>query len=127
FVLGGSQYPPDFPWTNNIYYVWHTPPPAHPAFYCSSAVTLNVTRGAMAEMGYCPSGRLFEAAACGTPILSDTWEGLDHFFEPGREILVATTTDEALAAIDLPIESLRRVGSAARDRALGAPPAAGRA
>src|SRR3954468_14896805 len=84
FVIGGSQYPSDFPWTANIYYVWHTPPPAHPAFYCSSAVTLNVTRGAMAEMGYCPSGRLFEAAACGTPILSDTWEGIENFFEPDR-------------------------------------------
>ncbi len=118
FVIGGSQYPADFPWTANIYYVEHTPPPGHPAFYSSSALTLNVTRGAMAEMGWCPSGRLFEAAACGTPILSDTWEGLDRFFEPGREILVATTTDEALAAIDLPVESLERVGSAARDRAL---------
>lgn len=65
FVIGGSPYPADFPWTTNIYYVRHTPP-AHRAFYCSSAVTLNVTRSAMAEMGFCPSGRLFEAAACGT-------------------------------------------------------------
>jgi spore maturation protein CgeB len=118
FVIGGSQYPADFPWTPNIFYVWHTPPPAHPAFYCASALTLNVTRGAMAHMGWCPSGRMFEAAACGTPVLSDTWEGLDYFFEPGREILVARNTDEALAAIDLPQEQLARVAVAARDRTL---------
>jgi spore maturation protein CgeB len=118
FVIGGSQYPSNFPWTSNIYYVWHTPPPAHPAFYCSSAVTLNVTRDAMADMGYCPSGRLFEAAACATPILSDTWEGLDHFFEPDREILIARTTDEALHAIDRSPEELARIGTAARRRVL---------
>jgi spore maturation protein CgeB len=127
FVIGGSQYPSDFPWTANIYYVWHTPPPAHPAFYCSSAITLNVTRGAMADMGYCPSGRLFEAAACATPILSDTWEGLDSFFEPGREILIASTTDEALGAIDRSPDELGRIGAAARERVLAEHTAACRA
>jgi len=118
FVLGGSQYPADFPWTDNIYYVWHTPPPLHPAFYCSSAITLNVTRGAMAEMGFCPSGRIFEAAACGTPVLSDTWAGLDQFFTPGEEILVAETTDDALAALEVSDEELGRIARAARDRTL---------
>jgi spore maturation protein CgeB len=118
FVIGGSQYPADFPWRQNIYYVWHMPPPRHSAFYGSSAITLNVTRGAMADMGYCPSGRLFEAAACGTPILSDTWEGLETFFEPGREILVARNTDEALVALDLPRDELVRVAKAARERTL---------
>jgi spore maturation protein CgeB len=118
FVIGGSQYPPDFPWTQNIYYVSHMPPPQHPAFYGSSVMTLNVTRGPMADFGYCPSGRLFEAAACGTPILSDTWEGLESFFEPGREILVARTTDEALAALEVPNEELERLSRAARERTL---------
>jgi spore maturation protein CgeB len=118
FVIGGSQYPADFPWTQNIYYVWHMPPPRHPAFYGASAITLNVTRGAMADMGYCPSGRLFEAAACGTPVLTDTWEGLETFFEPGREILVARNTDEALSALDLSPEELARVAHAARERTL---------
>lgn len=118
FVIGGSQYPENFPWTHNIFYVSHMPPPAHPEFYCSSALTLNVTRGAMAEMGYCPSGRLFEAAACGTPILSDEWEGIDAFFEPGSEILIARTTDEALAALELPREELTRIARAARERTL---------
>jgi spore maturation protein CgeB len=118
FIIGGSQYPPDFPWTQNIFYVSHMPPPLHPAFYSSAALTLNVTRAAMADFGYCPSGRLFEAAACGTPILTDTWEGLDHFFEPGREILVARNTDEALAALDLPDADLAHVARAARERTL---------
>jgi len=118
FIIGGSQYPVDFPWTTNIYYVRHMAPPAHPQFYCSSALTLNVTRSAMAEMGYCPSGRLFEAAACGTPVLSDYFEGLETFFEPGREILVARSTEDALASLALPADELARVGRAARERAL---------
>ena len=71
FLIGGAQYPSDFPWTSNIYFVRHLPPAMHPAFYSSSRMTLNVTRRAMADMGYCPSGRLFEAAACGAPLLSD--------------------------------------------------------
>jgi spore maturation protein CgeB len=89
FLLGGAQYPQDFPWSDNIFFVRHLPPAEHSAFFCSSRLTLNVTRVAMAEMGWCPSGRLFEAAACGCAILSDQWEGLDAFFAPGREILVA--------------------------------------
>jgi spore maturation protein CgeB len=118
FVIGGSQYARDFPWRDNIRYVSHLPPADHPAFYCSSPLTVNVTRGPMAAMGYCPSGRLFEAAACGTPVLSDGWEGLATFFEPGREILVARDTEEALAALDLPREALARVGRAARERVI---------
>ena len=97
FVIGGAQYPDGFPWTANTYFVRHLPPPEHPAFYSSSRLTLNVTREAMARMGWCPSGRLFEAAACGVPILSDWFDGLDSFFAPGHEILVAHTTDDALA------------------------------
>ena len=91
FLIGGAQYPPDFPWTPNVFFVRHLPPSEHPAFFSSSRLTLNVTRQAMAAMGWCPSGRLFEAAACGTPLLTDAWEGLDAFFTPGREILVART------------------------------------
>ena len=67
FVLAGAQYPNDFPWTGNIHFVRHLPPADHPSFYASSRLTLNVTRQAMAALGWCPSGRLFEAAACATP------------------------------------------------------------
>jgi spore maturation protein CgeB len=72
----------------------------------------------MAEMGYCPSGRLFEAAACGVPVISDYWEGLSDFFEPGREILVASTADEVKEALALDKRELAAVGNAARDRVL---------
>jgi spore maturation protein CgeB len=118
FVVGGSMYPRDFPWTDNIWFLEHVPPPDHPAFYCSSRLTLNVTRGAMAAMGYCPSGRLFEAAACGTPILSDAWEGLETFFEPGKEIVIAETTEDAVGAISMTPAELARIGYAARRRTL---------
>jgi spore maturation protein CgeB len=72
----------------------------------------------MAEMGYCPSGRLFEAAACGVPVLSDGWEGLSHFFDPPSEILVANSAEEAIAALDTSDDQLRRMSRAARDKVL---------
>lgn len=118
FLLAGAQYPADFPWAANIFFVRHLPPAEHPAFYASGRLTLNVTRAAMARMGHCPSGRLFEAAACGVPILSDWWEGLDGFLEPDREILIARTTEDALAALDLPDAALARVARRARERVL---------
>jgi spore maturation protein CgeB len=118
FLIGGAQYPDDFPWTKNIFFVRHLPPPEHPAFFASSRLTLNVTRQAMAQMGWCPSGRLFEAAACGCPILSDAWEGLDAFFTPDSEILVARTTEDAVAALDRTDAALRRIADAARARVL---------
>jgi spore maturation protein CgeB len=118
FVLGGSGYPPDFPWTSNIWFVQHVPPDRHPAFFCSSRLTLNVTRSDMAALGYCPSGRLFEAAACGTPLLSDSWEGLAEFFRPGEEILIANRTEDAVAALQLSDSDLARIGRAARERVL---------
>jgi spore maturation protein CgeB len=116
FVLGGSGYPMDFPWSENIFFVRHLPPQDHPAFYASSRLTLNITRGDMAAMGYCPSGRLFEAAACGTPIISDTWEGLDHFFAPGSEILLADNVMDVVAALDCDDAERRRIARAARER-----------
>ena len=72
----------------------------------------------MAELGYCPSGRLFEAAACGVPILSDWWEGLEQFFHPGTELLIAKTTDEAVAALEMPDAELGKIARAARERTL---------
>jgi spore maturation protein CgeB len=118
FALAGSQYPADFPWNGNIYYRSHMPPPDHPSFFCSSRLTLNITRGPMAAAGYCPSGRLFEAAACGTPVVTDPWPGIEQFFEPGSEILVAGTTSDVLDALELPRGALAAIGEAARSRAL---------
>jgi spore maturation protein CgeB len=118
FLIGGSKYPHGFPWLPNIWYVQHVPPARHSAFYCSSLLTLNVTRAAMARMGYCPSGRLFEAAACGTAIVSDCWAGLNNFFKPGEDILVAHNVCETIEAITLPRAELRRIGAAGRQRVL---------
>jgi spore maturation protein CgeB len=118
FVVGGAQYPPDFPWTANLHFVRHLPPAEHPAFYSSSRLTLNVTRAPMAALGYCPSGRLFEAAACGTAIVSDVWAGLNEFFTPGDELLTASDTPDVLAAMDLNDAELARIGRAARERVL---------
>jgi spore maturation protein CgeB len=127
FALAGSQYPAEFAWTPNIYYLWHMPPGDHPSFFCSSAFTLNITRAPMAAVGHCPSGRLFEAAACGTPIVSDWWEGFDGFFEPGREILIARGTDDVLAALDMSRSQRERLAAAARERTLACHTAAVRA
>jgi spore maturation protein CgeB len=127
FLMGGAQYPDDFPWSDNVWFVRHLPPEEHSAFYCSSRLTLNITRAPMAEMGWCPSGRLFEAAACATPVLSDTWEGLADFFVPGEEILLASRPEEAVAALELTDAELRRIGQRARQRALEEHTAAHRA
>jgi spore maturation protein CgeB len=118
FLIGGAMYPEEFPWTENIFFARHVPPGDHPRFFCSSGLTLNVTRGAMAQMGYCPSGRLFEAAACGVPILSDYWEGLEQFFEPEQEILVANSTEDAIAALELPKDQLATIATRARERTM---------
>lgn len=118
FVIGGAMYPQDFPWTDNLHFVRHLPPSEHPAFFGSSRVTLNVTRAAMAEMGWCPSGRLFEAAACGAPIVSDTWEGLDAFFRPDEELLLGSCSEDVVAALDRSDAELRRIAAAARERVL---------
>lgn len=118
FIIGGALYPEGFPWKPNIFFARHVPPPLHPSFYCSSAFTLNVTRGAMAEMGYCPSGRLFEAAACGAPVISDWWEGLDEFFEPGSEIVIARGPGDVVSALQMDAEGRKKIGARAREKAL---------
>jgi spore maturation protein CgeB len=118
FLIGGAQYPSMFPWSDNIYFVRHLPPAEHSAFYGSSRLTLNITRAPMAEMGYCPSARLFEAAACGVPVLTDSWEGLSDFFKPGSEILMASSSEDAIAALEISDEELSRIARAARERTL---------
>jgi spore maturation protein CgeB len=118
FVIAGAQYPADFPWRENVWFFNHLPAEEHSAFFCSSPLTLNVTRAPMAAMGWCPSGRLFEAAACGVPVLTDAWEGVGEFFQPGEEILVARNAEEAEDAISRSPSELARIGRAARERAL---------
>lgn len=117
FVVAGANYPDEVVWPPNVSHIEHVAPPDHAAFYCSSRLTLNVTRAPMAERGYCPSGRLFEAAACGVPVLADRWQGIETFFARD-EILVADTTDEALGAMSLSRFELAAIGKRARARVL---------
>ena len=118
FIIGGAQYPQDFAWTDNIFFWQHVAQGDHPRFYAAARTTLNVTRRAMAESGWCPSGRMFEAAACASPIVSDWWDGLDEFFVPGREVMIVRTTEDVLATLDLSDAEMNRIGEAARARAL---------
>jgi spore maturation protein CgeB len=128
FVVAGPQYPEDIMWPENVEHVDHLPPSGHAAFYCRQRFTLNVTRADMVSAGWSPSVRLFEAGACATPVISDRWAGLDAFFRPGREILVADDADDVLAVLDHVDEDWRhRVGIAARERVLNAHTATHRA
>ena len=118
FLIAGAQYPEHFPWSPNVSFVDHVPPLQHAAFFCSSRLTLNVTREPMARMGWCPTLRLFEAAACGAAVLSDEWCGLDDFYTPGEQVLVARYCDDTLAALELSDAQLQSIGRAARERTL---------
>jgi len=126
-LLGGPMYPADMRRPPNLTLLPHVAPGDHPAFYGSSRLTLNLTRGAMAKMGFCPSARLFEAAACGVPVISDDWRGIDAFFTPGDEILVARDTDDVLAMLELSPEALSAIARSARERVLAEHTAAHRA
>jgi spore maturation protein CgeB len=127
FIVAGPQYPADIAWPENVEHVPHVGPADHPAFYASCRYTLNVTRADMVRAGWSPSVRLFEAAACGTPIISDAWPGLGELFEVGRDILVAAGPDDVLAALAAPEAEARRVGAAGRSRVLAGHTAAHRA
>lgn len=103
-------------------------PGGHRAFYNARRTTLNITPAGMRPAGYSPSVRLFEADACGTPIGSDSWPGLEDIFEPGREILVARSPDESVSFLrDIPGEELAAAGERARARVLASHTAARRA
>jgi spore maturation protein CgeB len=116
FVVAGPQYPDDVEWPANVERIEHLPPADHPRFYAAQAFTLNVTRADMVRAGWSPSVRLFEAGACGVPVISDRWEGLDAFFAPGEEILVADSAADVLRSLR---EADRdAIGAAARRRVL---------
>lgn len=119
FVVAGPQYPPQIEFSNNVEHIEHIPPARHRAFYNQQAFTLNVTRAAMIQAGYSPSVRLFEAAACGVPIISDRWEGIETLLTPGREILLADDTDDVLEYFrTISPDERRLIGQRARERVL---------
>ncbi len=119
FAVAGPQYPAAIHWPQNVERIEHLPPSRHSTFYGAQRFTLNLTRTDMIAAGFSPSVRLFEAAACGTPIISDYWEGLDDLFEPGREILIARSAAEVLGWIrNLPPSEALAIGARARARVL---------
>jgi spore maturation protein CgeB len=127
-VVAGAQYPPGIVWPDNVDRIEHVKPARHRSFYGKQSFTLNLTRPDMIQAGYSPSVRLFEAAACACPIISDWWEGLDEFFKTGEEILVARTPKRVSEYLfDLPADARRSIGTKARARILGAHTAAHRA
>jgi spore maturation protein CgeB len=125
FVVAGPQYPDDIAWPANVERIAHLPPADHAAFYSASRATLNVTRADMIAAGWAPSVRLFEAAACATPIVSDIWEGLDQIFAPDSEILLAATSADVVAALER--EDLAAIGLGGQRRVLAEHTAAHRA
>jgi spore maturation protein CgeB len=119
FVVAGPQYPAAIAWPRNVERIEHLPPAAHPAFYAGQRFTLNITRADMVAAGWSPSVRLFEAASCGVPIVSDRWDGLDALFRPGEEILLAESGEGVLRILRDCSEARRRaIAAAARARVL---------
>ena len=119
FAVAGPLYPDELRWPGNVERIEHLAPPGHAEFYAGQRFALSVTRTAMRRTGHSPSVRLFEAAACGVPVITDPWPGLEDYFAPGREVLVASSTDDVLEILE-DLEEAERVaiGRRARRRAL---------
>ena len=119
FAVVGPMYPAEIAWPANVARTIHLSPREHPGFYAQQRYTLNITRAVMIAAGFSPSVRLFEAGACGVPILSDYWNGLETLFRPGREILIVDSADDVLRRLfDTPDEERRAIGARARRRIL---------
>jgi spore maturation protein CgeB len=118
-VVAGPGYPDDITWPANVERIEHLAPAEHPAFYAAQRFTVNVTRAEMVAAGWSPSVRLFEAAACAVPVISDVWAGIETFFAPGEEILVPADAGAVLTTLATTGEHERRaIGRRARARVL---------
>jgi spore maturation protein CgeB len=118
-IVAGPLYPKELEWPSNVEHVTHIAPDEHRRFYNSQRFTLNLTRADMIRAGYSPSVRLFEAAACATPIISDYWQGLETFLQPGGEILIASTTADVTRYLsDISALERKQIGERGRARIL---------
>jgi spore maturation protein CgeB len=128
FAVAGPQYPDDLSWPGNVEYTQHLAPSEHRAFYNRQRFTLNLTRADMIAAGWSPSVRLFEAAACATPVISDCWRGIESLFVPDREIVLVSEPADVLRALrEIPEDERRALGLRARARVLAEHTAAHRA
>lgn len=119
FVVAGPQYPAHIVWPANVQRIEHLPPSAHRSFYNSQRFTMNITRADMIKAGYSPSVRLFEAAACGTPIISDYWDGIHSIFEKGTEILISGSENETVGYLaNISEEERKAIGDRARKKVM---------
>lgn len=118
FLLAGTMYPAELWIPANVRRLDHIAPARHAEFYSSCRATLNLTRGDMAANGWCPSGRFFEAAACGTPLFSDWFAGLEDFFTDGEELRIVRSTGDVIEGMQLRDADLARMASRARERTL---------
>ena len=117
FAVAGPQYPAAIDWPSNVERIEHLPPAQHAGFYVASKFTLNVTRADMIEAGWSPSVRLFEAASCATPVISDRWSGIESLLRPDREIILADTSEDVIDLLTRNSDP-SAIGSAARERIL---------
>lgn len=128
FVVAGSSYPPGCDWPENCGRIEHLPPAHHSGFFGAQRYTLNLTRADMIRAGHAPSVRLFEAAACGTAIISDRWPGIAELLTPDRDILLADSPADVIDILRHRSETERAaMAQRARQRVLSAHTAAHRA
>jgi spore maturation protein CgeB len=119
FAVAGAQYPSDTAWPKNVERIEHLTPGEHASFYSRQRFTLNVTRADMVGCGWSPSVRLFEAAACGTPVISDPWPGLCELFPENEAVLIARSTEDVIAMLtDIDDAHRNRIAASARERVL---------
>jgi spore maturation protein CgeB len=118
FLLGGSGWG-DKPLPGNVKYLGHVYTRDHNAFNCTPLAVLNISRESMARYGFSPATRVFEAAGAGACLITDDWEGIELFLDPGWEVLVARGGEEVAERLrELTPERARQVGEAARRRVL---------
>jgi len=117
-VVAGAMCPPGIDWPANVTRFDHLAPAAHADFFSALGWALNLTRAEMIAAGYSPGVRLFEAASCGCPILTDAWVGLDELFRPEIELRVVACTADVEAALALDRAARRQIGEAGRRRVL---------
>lgn len=127
FVVAGAQFPADIDWPANVERLEHVPPSEHRSFYNRQRFTLNVTRADMVSAGWSPSVRLFEAGACGTPVISDVWTGLDQLFPTDAIVLAHDSADVVRTLRETGVSRRHAMATAARRHVLAEHSATARA
>jgi spore maturation protein CgeB len=118
FLLGGAGWD-DKAMPPSVRYIGHVSTNDHNAFNCTPLAVLNISRESMASNGWSPATRVFEAAGAAACLITDAWEGIDYFLEPGREVLVARDGAEVAEIVNtLTIERAREIGRNALKRVL---------